>query len=396
MGSREALSELILVANARMPSERAQSLQVAQVSGAFARAGVQTTLLHARRYPTPSLPEGQDLFDYYGVGAGPRPRVVALPNLDWIDRVPTSAQFIPARIQELSFARGAARWVRKHAPGALVLSRELETARHLVRSKGTPVFLEVHRVPAGKLRRKWLLEAARGTRGVVAISGGVRDDLVELGLQPDDISVEHDAVEAGRFAHLLSRAEARAELGLPEDCQLVVYTGGLMTWKGVELLIDAARRLPELLFVIAGGMKSDVERLRPLAEGLENLRLDGFQPPERIALYLAAGDLGVIPNRSTPEISARYTSPLKAFESMAAGLPLVASDLPSLREILVDESHAVFVPADSGEVLAEGVQRLMSDPELRASMAFNGRARAADISWDARAERLLAWMAARS
>ena len=385
-----------MVANARMPSERAQSLQVAKVAAAFERAGVSTTLLHAHRTPTPSLPEGQDLFDYYGVPEGARPKVVALPNLDLIDRFPTRAQFVPARIQELSFASNAASWVRKQAADAWILSRELETARSLVRSKKSAVFLEIHRVPAGRLRKKWLLEAALGSQGVVAISGGVRADLEALGVPSDSIIVEHDAVEAGQAAGMPKRSAARAKLGISLDCKLVVYTGGLMTWKGVEHLIGAAKRLPQLEFVIAGGMKSDVERLRPLTQGLSNLRMDGFQAPERIGLYLAAGDVGVIPNRSTPKISARYTSPLKAFESMAAGLPLVASELPSLREILIDETHAVFVAPDSDEAIVAGIERLMGDGDLRKSMTLSGRARKKDISWDARAERLVAWMAARA
>ena len=385
-----------MVANARMPSERAQSLQVAKVAAAFERAGVSTTLLHARRNPTPTLPEGQDLFDYYGVPGGARPSVVALPNLDLIDRFPTKAQFLPARIQELSFASNAASWVRKQADDSWILSRELETARSLVRSKKSAVFLEIHRVPAGRLRRKWLLEAALGAQGVIAISGGVREDLEALGVPSDSITIEHDAVEAGQIAGMPERSAARVELGISPDSKLVVYTGGLMTWKGVEHLIGAAWRLPKLEFVIAGGMKSDVERLRPLTQGLTNLRLDGFQAPERISQYLAAGDLGVIPNRSTPDISARYTSPLKAFESMAAGLPLVASELPSLREILIDETHAVFVAPDSDEALADGIERLMGNQDLRESLASNGRARAKDISWDARAERLLTWMGARA
>ena len=395
--SSESLKELVLVANARMPSVRAQSLQVAQVAAAFARADVDTTLLHARRFPTPSLPEGQDLFSYYAVPPGARPEVVPLANLDWIDRVPTRAQFIPARIQELSFGRNAARWIRKQAPKACVLSRELETARYLLKHDDHGVvIIEVHRVPGGRLRRSWLLEAARRCDGLVAISGGVREDLIELGVPADSILVEHDGVEAERFANLPSKSAARSMLDLPAAKPTVVYTGGLMKWKGVDVLVDAARRLPEYEFVIAGGMPSDLERIGERAAGLVNLRLDGFQAPERVALYLAAGDVGVIPNRSTPAISARYTSPLKAFESMAAGLPLVVSDLPALREILIDESHAVFVEPDNGEALALGIRQLMRNQELRTKMAERGRARSVETTWDARAARLIKWIEARA
>ena len=89
---------LVLIANARLPSQRAQSLQVVQVAAAFARALAPTTLLHARRIPTPRLPDGQDLLDYYGVApiAAPaqKPTIEAVPCFDWIDRVPTRLQYL--------------------------------------------------------------------------------------------------------------------------------------------------------------------------------------------------------------------------------------------------------------------------------------------------------------
>ena len=150
---------LVLVANARMPSQRAQSLQVAQVCGAFQRAGAPTTLLHARRFPTPDLPPGQDVFDYYGVAPaqdGSKPAVAAVPCIDWIDRVPVRLQYLPARAQELSFARSAAKQVRRDHREARVLSREAESARSLL-SGSRPhgrVFVEVHRVPGGAARRR--------------------------------------------------------------------------------------------------------------------------------------------------------------------------------------------------------------------------------------------------
>jgi glycosyltransferase involved in cell wall biosynthesis len=391
--------ELVLVANARLPSQRAQSLQVVQMASAFARTGCRTTLLHALRHPTPPLPPGQDLFEFYGVPAGARPEVVGVPCTDWIDRVPTRLQFVPARVQELSFARNAADRVRRDHADAWVLSREIETARALTadaRGAASVVFLEIHRVPGGRVRRRWLREAAARARGVVAISGGVKQDLVRLGLAGESILVEHDAMERSRFSCEVARSSARKSLRLDQKAPVVVYTGGLMGWKGVDLLIDAARVLPDVSFVIAGGMEQDVLRLRKYARRVWNVRFDGFQPPDRIPLYLAAADVGVVPNRSRPAISAKYTSPLKVFESMAMGLPLVASDLPSLREILVGEEHAVFVAPDDPAALAEGIGRLFGDEALREAMRAHGIARAPELTWDARAERILAWMRQRA
>ena len=381
--------EVVLVANARMPSQRAQSMQVAHMAGGFARAGAAATLLHARRHGTPATAAGAVL-DFYAVPAGARPALEAVPCVDWIDRTPRRLQFAPARVQELTFARNAAKRVRHRHPRALVYCRELEVARLLAGDRR--VFLELHRVPGGRLRRRWLTEAAARCRGVVAISEGVRADLLALGLDPARVRVEHDAVDLERFAALPARGAARAELGLAVEGPVAVYTGGLLEWKGVDVLVRAAALCPEVSFVIAGGMDADVARIRAAAAGLANVRVDGFQPPARVPLYLAAADLGVVPNRSRPAISARYTSPLKVFEALAAGLPLVASDLPSLREVLSDGEDAVLAAPDDEAALARAIRRLLGDVGLRSALAARGRARAAEHSWDARARRLLAWM----
>jgi glycosyltransferase involved in cell wall biosynthesis len=385
------MSSLVLLANARLPSQRAQSLQVVQASCAFARAGATTTLVHARRRKSPELPPGQDLFGYYSVPPGARAEVVSVDCVDWIDLAPRALQYGPARLQELTFARRAAEWVRKERPLARVLSREVEAARHLLRHGHPSVFLEIHRVPGGRMRRQWLLEAARGARGLVAISRGVREDLVALGIDGARIAVEHDAMEPARFAQVPSRDRARTELGIPASAPLVVYTGGLLEWKGVDVLLEAARKLPDVRFAIAGGMTADVERLRAAAAGLANVRLDGFQPPERVGLYLAAADVLAAPNRSQPPISARYTSPLKVFEAMAVGRAIVASDLPSLREILTHDRDAWLVRPDDATALAEGLQRVLGDATLRDRLAATLRARAPAHTWDARARRLLQW-----
>ena len=386
---------LCLLANTRLPSQRAQALQVVQMAGAFARAGAPTTLLAARRRERRPPLSDDELWSWYGLPPGARPALERIACVDWIERVPRALQYVPARLQEQTFARNAAKRVLGAHGGARVLSREAESALSLVRRRRDAVYLEVHRVPGGRLRRRWLAEAAAGARGVIAISGGVRDDLAALGVDPAKVAVEHDGYEPARFAALPPRAEARAALGLPREGPLVVYTGGLLAWKGADVLVEAARTLGGVYFAIAGGMDADVAALRARAGGLANVRIDGFQPPEKVALYLAAADLGVVPNRSSPAISARYTSPLKVFEAMAAGLPLVASDLPSLREILTDGEDALLVAPDDPPALAAGIARLTADAGLRTRIAARLRARADAFTWDARARRILAWMDAR-
>lgn len=387
-----AASELVLVANTRMPSQRAQGLQVAQMAAAFQREGTRATLMHAKRKSRIELPPGQDAWRWYGVMQDDVPRLDAIPCVDWIDRVPRVLQYVPARLQEQSFAKNAALRVLADHYGARVLSREIETAHALCRKKRARVYLEIHRVPGGRLRRKQLHACAKSVAGIVAISGGVKEDLTKLGIDASAILVAHDGFDPRRFERLPDRASARTALELPKSVPLVVYTGGLLEWKGVDLLVDVARTLPDAYFVIAGGMDADVQRLRQRAGGLANVRIEGFQAPERVPLYLAAGDIGVVPNRSKPAISARYTSPLKVFEAMAARLPLVASDLPSLREILTHDRDAWLVAPDDAQALKQGIEKLLGDAKLRQKLGEALGARAQEHTWQARAKSILAWM----
>lgn len=371
------------MANARMPSQRAQSLQVLQCAAAFQGHGVRTTLVHARRagdQPTTA----DELCAHYGVRED-CPSIQAVHCIDWIDRVPESLQFWPARLQEWSFVRSAVA-LAKQCPEAWVYTREVEVAAAL-EGRGR-VALELHRVPGGRLRRRALLASGRARVPLVAISGGVREDVLRLGYPEALVFVEHDGFEASRFSEAEAPEMARLALGIDLARPVVGYFGGLLEWKGVDLLVEAARDLPEVQFVIAGGMDRDVERLRQRAGGLPNVRLDGFQPPTLAARYLAAFDVTVAPNRSTPAISARYTSPLKVFEAMAAGVPLVVSDLPSMREVL-DEQTAVFFEPDSAIALSRALQALLVDSDRRRSMASALRARSPLHTWAARAGRIL-------
>lgn len=383
---------LVLVANARMPSQRAQSVQVANAAVGFERAGVQVTVVHARRRDTREAP-AEDVFRALlagGLPEGTAPGLVAAPCVDWIDRVPRSGQFLPARLQEWSFGRSAARIVTRRFPSARVIARDVEVA-HALRSQGARVAWEIHRLPGGRLRRGMARRALDAGVLPLAISGGVAEDVQSvLGVSRDRIHVAHDAIDPSFVEAMPSRAEARLRLGLDADKPVVLYAGGLLRWKGVETLVEAGRGdgLGGAQVVIVGGMDQDVRDLEETVGFEPNVRVDGFKPAREIPTYLAAADLAVVPNRRAPRISSHYTSPLKVFESLAAGLPLVVSDLPSMRDVL-DEKTAVFVEPESPEDLARGVRELLDDSGRRARMAEAGRERVRSNTWEARARKIL-------
>ena len=144
--------------------------------------------------------------------------------------------------------------------------------------------------------------------------------------------------------------------------------------------------------VIVGGVPPDLDRIRRLAGARRNVRTTGHRPPAEARRYLAAADVAIIPFSGATIIAREHTSPLKMFEYMAAGVPIVASDLPSLREVLRHEHNALLVPPDDNAALAAAIERLLSDHELAARLAGTARNEVADCTWNRRAAGIVGFL----
>ncbi|HKE01826.1 MAG TPA: glycosyltransferase family 4 protein [Planctomycetota bacterium] len=381
---------VVVVANARIPGERAQSIQTVRTAAAFARRGCEVDLVHPKRNIRRTIAGADgDPLAFYGVTDPVH--LHALPVVDWIERAPRRLQYVPARIEEWTFARAAARWIRG-AGGALVHCREIEVGARLAAARDARYLFEAHSIPGSRLRRAWLSRAVAGALAVVAISRGLADDLAAAcGIPRERVAVVPDAFEAREYAAPLDRAEARRRLGIPQDAQVVVYAGHLFPWKGSDVLVRASAQAPTITVRLVGGLPEDVERTRRLAKerGASGCEVVGHRPPSEIPIHLAAADVVAVPNSGREPISARHTSPLKLFEAMAAGRAIVASDLPSLREVVEHDRTAWLVPPDDPDALAAGLRRLVADPERCERLGAAAREKAGAFTYDARAARLL-------
>src|SRR5690606_26879499 len=126
---------------------------------------------------------------------------------------------------------------------------------------------------------------------------------------------------------------------------VVAYAGHLYPWKGVDVLIRALAAVPDVQGLIVGGHPAEADRARveQLAGSLglaSRITFTGHLPPSEVAPRLAAASMLVLPNTASA-ISERYTSPLKLFEYLAMGRPIVASDLPAIRAVLTDDQSAL-------------------------------------------------------
>ena len=176
--------------------------------------------------------------------------------------------------------------------------------------------------------------------------------------------IDH-GVEAG--APTLDRQAARAAFGLPDNAYLIVSTGRLTVEKNQRALIEALNDLPGVHLALAG-VGPEHDALVGHAAGLgvtDRVHFLGELPRNAIADFLVAGDVFAFASRTE-------TFGLSVAEAALAGLPVVANDLPVLREVLGDA--AIYADADAPGQMAAAISELISNPARATSLATQGRA----------------------
>jgi glycosyltransferase involved in cell wall biosynthesis len=256
-----------------------------------------------------------------------------------------------------------------------------ETYRLL--GKDNPIFV---RTLAALARRPNLL-------GVVTHSQLSADSLAHGGFPAQKLATVHNGYDPDDMQPVLTREQARAELGLDQSRILCAYTGHVRAKKGIAALLETAALAPEVEFLIAGGNPEDVAVLAAECKRrlLLNVRLLGWRPAAELRPLLYAADALIIPPSQIPlREFGRTVLPMKIFTYLAAGRPIVAPALPDLGEVLEHEQSALLVPPDDARAAAHAIRRIGSEPELAAALSRGALARAVGLTWRARARKIIA------
>jgi len=230
--------------------------------------------------------------------------------------------------------------------------------------------------------------------GAVLHSEHARSSYEEAGLAPSMLLAARAGYDPDRLTPRLSKTEARAHCNLPNR-PTVTYTGRVTMEKGLGLMLDMARALPDVQFVIVGSEgKGSVERK---ASSLDNVRVVSWLPFDEISPYLYASDVLLIPPSTTPLKDVGNTVlPMKTFPYMAAGRAILAPRSPDLRELLVDGKNAALVPPDEPDAAIRRLRILLNDRELRERLGQAARADISNHTWLRRAERILRFIQRRT
>ena len=407
---------ILYLGSTDLPQTKARAIQIVHTCHALARAGADVTLAVGRRGRGGSSRALRE----YGLAPHPRLRLLRLPILRIPPTAPSRvlAQF--TRVWQLSYLAGLAAalpfelaWRRPD----IVFARDLRIARlaagpaHAI---GARLVFEVHGLPsyevthgAGRanlprteIARLRALEDAVFERAdqIVTITECARQILIDgYGVPAGRVRTVADGTTvADGVAPTPDPSPVRGR-GEADSRPSIYYVGQLYPWKGAGLVIDVAARVPEANVVIVGGQTNwtrddpEIAALADRARDLgvaERVELRGHVPYDRVPDALTAATVALLPLPDEP-VARLFTSPLKLFDYMAAGVPIVASDLPALREVLRHEENALLARPGDPEAFADAVRRLLADNELAVRLGRQARADVTGYSWDARATALL-------
>lgn len=358
--------KLLYLANARMPTEKAHGAQIVKNCEAFANLGHDVTLVVPWRFNKLSR---ENPFDYYGVEKNFQ--VARLPSLDLV------------RFGRLGFIIQTLTFTLSCFIYALLSRAQVYYSReHIVL---WPISFIKSNLIWEPHDGKWnfmVAGVAKRAGKIAAITHGVKNYLVERGVKAEKVLVAPDGIDPNDFANPESRAEARKRLGIDANAKVAMYLGHLHEWKGYRTLLEASKLLPDIKIVLSGGSE---KQLTELHRQYPEVKFLGVTPYRDLANNQQAADVLVVPNTAREAISEHFTSPLKVFAHMTSEVPIVASDLPSLREVL-NEQNAILVTPDNPEALAKGITGAISSP---GEIAREAKKNVEDYTWAKRAREIM-------
>jgi len=335
-----------------------------------------------------------ELFEHYGVK--PTFRVVRLPSWPPPDRTLRLEKIVHGLIGPLHAALRRSDVVQSRDLLPLLASRAVNL----------PWSFETYRRHSQE--KPWLPSITRRLGleravGAIAHSPASAGDLVKLGFDPDAVIVARPGHDPGHFSPRQDKKTARRRCGLDLKEKIVGYVGNLGRTKGTDEIVDLAERVPEAVFVMVGGGAPEVQAMRATLESrrLTNVQLVGHQPPAEVIRYLYASDVLFVPailkNTFAGSLSEYLPlhilpgTPLKLYNYLAAGRPIVSADQPHTRDLLRHEKTALMVPPQDGEAGAQAIRRILGDSSLAKRLATNARNEAREYTWEKRAKKILSF-----
>lgn len=343
--------KIVYISRSVIPSRTANSIHVMRMCQAFAKAGHDVTLLAPI---TPKLEEKNidDIFDYYGTEKNFTLRKLSTPRF----------------MKKIFYSWRCLMEIRKIVPDVVYGRNDLR-ALWLSAKSGFPTAFEQHMPPEKPSDRVYLEKILAHPKGskIVLISAALGEYYQKaFAIEPQNMLIAHDGADMIKDLDTLP-------IGFEtlSERKKVGYVGSLFNGRGINLILEAAKRLPQYDFHLIGGNEKDITFWKR-EMSLSNVVFHGFVPPAEAYRYRNLCDVLLAPYQTEQEgnRTSAYMSPIKLFEYMSSAKPILCSDLPVIREML-NESNALLIDPHSVDAWVEGIEKVMRDKRWAESLAQN-------------------------
>ena len=225
---------------------------------------------------------------------------------------------------------------------------------------------------------------------LVCISNALKNELIKYGFNKN-ILVAHDAVDLDLFNVNVDANQIKKKYDLNMTKPIITHIGSIRKGRGFNTIINAAKDMKEFLFVFVCGHSADIEIINKQKDKkLSNVKFIDFLANAEIPSILKISDALLMTYSSNLD-TLRFTSPLKMFEYMASGKPLISSDYPVLREIL-NEKNSLLIESSNSNVLQNAIIKIIDDKEFSNSISIQALKDVKNYTWSNRAKKIIKFM----
>lgn len=330
--------------------------------------------LHPRYRPLRALPSEEQRSGMRVL----RPRFRLLPGLGRLNAAAEARAVLPLAQKlhaEAPFDLVDAQFFYPDGPAAVSVAKALGLPSS-IKARGA----DIHHWGSASGTAEQVRKAAQEATGLLAVSGGLADEIAALGVPRSKVTVHRTGLDRKVF-YPRDKAQSRDALGLPHGVPVLACVGALIPRKGQRYAIETLAQLPGAILVLAGTGPDEAD-LRMLADSLDlidRVRFLGSVPHADLPVVLSAADVFVLPTASEGLANAWV-------EALACGTPVVTTPIPGARELLTDPAWGVMAARDKLAIAIE-VSQILANPPPREKVL----AGAALFSWEANAEALVAY-----